>query len=182
LDFKIYEKVLKNNFIISFTFHQNLKKFLDNLDQLVNKYYFLMQLNILLENKNSEYLYKYAIKNKIKYIFTQIYDSNEYFLNPFLFKKLDFVKKHNINLFQDKIYYPDLILKHYKLKNKKKICYFNEGLIDLNLIYTDECRNIIKDLKKENIFKNFKNYKKPIICNKKCGDCYGKIICNKRVW
>jgi MoaA/NifB/PqqE/SkfB family radical SAM enzyme len=137
LDFKIYEKVLKNNFIISFTFHQNLEKFLDNLNRLIDKYHLLMQLNILLENENSKYLYEFAIKNKIKYIFTQIYDTNEYFLNPFLFKKLNFIKNHDINLFQDKMYYPDLILNHYKLKNKKKICYFNEGTIDLDLIYKD---------------------------------------------
>jgi len=180
LDLNLYKKALKYNFILSFTFHSNLKKFTKNINNLL-KFKDQIVINILLENKFHKSLYNFAIKNNIKYIFTQIYDDNEKFINPLLYKKKEYsyIKNHDILLFQDKINYIDLIENHLNLKNKKRLCFFNEGLISMDLIYTDECRNLKIDLKKNPFFLLKGKYKKPIICNKDCGDCYGKIISKK---
>jgi len=179
LKIDLYKKILENNFVLSLTFHQNFKKFIKNIESLL-KYKENITINILLENKHSESLYEFCIKNNIKYLFTQLYDLNEQFINPYLYRKFS-TKKLNIELFQDKVNYYDLIKNHLKIKHKRKICFFNEGNIEMDLIYTDECRNLRINLKEQPDFFLNNKYKKAIYCDKNCGDCYGKIICKKQV-
>jgi len=175
LDKNLYKKILEKNFVLSLTFHENLDKFLKNIDNL-KEFSNQIVINILLEKPEYKELYNYAIKNKIKYLFTQIYDDNEQLINPLKYKEIN----NNIELFQDKKDYKKLIENHLKNKNRKKLCFFNEGNISINLNYTDHCRGINIDLKKNPFFFMKFNFKKPIFCEKICGDCYGKIICDKR--